>query len=148
MNLFHDADISNIINELNMGRIFDDTVMNTIVKSFGAKFGTGISARQGIVQDLNRCHVRNISHIRRLSTPLPAGSKSLAPRKLPVLNGDLLSYKSPDGGNVGIINHLAIIARVTNNIDENDIYNALMDTDVYKLDNVFLPNFIILQKYF
>ena len=28
--------------------------MATIVKSFGARFGTGVSARQGIVQDLNR----------------------------------------------------------------------------------------------
>ena len=28
--------------------------MDDIVKSFGASFGTGISKKQGIVQDLNR----------------------------------------------------------------------------------------------
>ena len=145
-----DADISNIINELNMGRIFDDTVMNTIVKSFGAKFGTGISARQGIVQDLNRnVMLGTLSHIRRLSTPLPAGSKSLGPRKLHSSQwGFVCPTESPDGGNVGIINHLAIIARVTTNIDEDDIYNALMDTDVYKLDNVSSPEFYNSTKVF
>ena len=33
--------------------IFDNNIMNQIIsRSFGSVFGTGISARQGIVQDL------------------------------------------------------------------------------------------------
>ena len=145
-----DVDISNIINDLNMGRIFDDTVMNTIVKSFGAKFGTGVSARQGIVQDLNRnVMLGTLSHIRRLSTPMPAGSKSLGPRKLHSSQwGFVCPTESPDGGNVGIINHLAIIARVTTTIDESDIYDALMDADVYNLQNTPSSEFYNSTKVF
>ena len=57
--------------------------METIVKSFGATFGTNLSKRQGIVQDLNRnVMLGTLSHVRRLSNPLPPGSKSLGPRKL------------------------------------------------------------------
>ena len=118
-----DSDISNIINPLNLTKIFDNNVMNTITKSFGARFGTGISSRQGIVQDLNRnVMLGTLSHIRRLSTPLPAGSKTFGPRKLHNSQwGFVCPTESPDGGNVGIINHLSIIARVTNNISEINI---------------------------
>ena len=78
-----DPDISTIIHDMNLTNIFDNSIMNTIVKSFGARFGTGISSRQGIVQDLNRnVMLGTLSHIRRLSYPLPSGSKSIGPRKL------------------------------------------------------------------
>ena len=57
--------------------------MDSISKSFGASFGTGVSSRKGIVQDLNRISMLGtLSHIRRLSYPLPAGSKTIGPRKL------------------------------------------------------------------
>ena len=69
-------DFSNIINEQNFRRIFDSAIMDSINKSFGASFGTGLSARKGIVQDLNRISMLGtLSHIRRLSYPLPSGSK-------------------------------------------------------------------------
>ena len=110
--------------------------MDSINKSFGARFGTGISSRQGIVQDLNRnAMLGTLSHIRRLSTPLPSGSKTVGPRKLHNHNGVLFVQQSPDGGNVGIINHLSIIARVTNNISETGLYDALIDAELIKLEN-------------
>ena len=79
--------------------------MDKITKSFGARFGTGISSRQGIVQDLNRnVMLGTLSHTRRLSTPLPSGSKTLGPRKLHNSQwGFVCPSESPDGGNVGII---------------------------------------------
>ena len=68
--------------------------MDDIVKSFGASFGTGISKKQGIVQDLNRnVMLGTLSHVRRLSTPLPSGSKTLGPRKLHIFSmGISMSY--------------------------------------------------------
>ena len=58
---------------MNLSKIFDNRVMDTIVKSFGARFGTGLSSRQGIVQDLNRnVMLGTLSHIRRLSYPSAA----------------------------------------------------------------------------
>ena len=69
--------------------------MNQISKSFGSVFGSGVSAKQGIVQDLNRNSMLGaLSHIRRLITPLAAGSKTIGPRKLHgVSMGVCLSYR-------------------------------------------------------
>ena len=132
------SEISNIINNFNIGKIFDSSIMETIVRSFGARFGTGISGRQGIVQDLNRnVMLGTLSHIRRISYPLPAGSKAIGPRKLHNSQwGFVCPSESPDGGNVGIINHLSILARVTTNIEEEYIYEALIDGDIIRLDSV------------
>ena len=59
-------DITNIINEDNTKKIFNIKVMETLEKSFGAVFGTALSGRQGIVQDLNRLSMLGaLSHIRR-----------------------------------------------------------------------------------
>ncbi len=122
-------DFSNIINETNFKRIFDSKIMDNISKSFGASFGTGISSRKGIVQDLNRISMLGtLSHIRRLSYPMEAGSKTIGPRKLHNSQwGFVCPSESPDGGNVGIINHLTIIAKVSINIEEEGIYDALID---------------------
>ena len=133
------VDISNVINNVNKDSIFNSRIMDDIVKSFGASFGTGISKKQGIVQDLNRnVMLGTLSHVRRLSTPLPSGSKTLGPRKLHNSQWGLVCpIESPDGGNVGIINHLSIMAKVTTNISEEGIIKALKDMDV-----LFIENFI------
>ena len=117
-------DFSLIINEMNVNKIFQNTVMNTIVKSFGAKFGTGLSARDGVVQDLNRnVMLGTLSHTKRLLTPLPAGSKAIGHRKLHNTQfGFVCPTESPDGGNVGIINHFAsVMARVTSKYLKNHL---------------------------
>lgn len=145
------TDISMIINDMNYMKILDNKIMKTFPKSFGATFGTGLSARQGIVQDLNRnVMLGTLSHTRRILNPLPSGSKSIGPRKLANSQwGMICPTESPDGGNVGIINHLSIIARVTTNIDENGIFQAMKDggmlllkdainKDIYISTNVFL----------
>ena len=138
-----DSDISNIINQLNVSNVFDNSIMNSITKSFGARFGTGISSRQGIVQDLNRnVMLGTLSHIRRLSTPLPAGSKTIGPRKLHNSQwGFVCPTESPDGSNVGIINHLTIIARVTTNINESNLLKAMYDYDVQPLEDTIYKEF-------
>ena len=131
-------DFSNIINEQNFKRIFDSKIMDNISKSFGASFGTGVSSRQGIVQDLNRISMLGtLSHIRRLSYPLPSGSKTIGPRKLHNSQwGFVCPSESPDGGNVGIINHLTIIAKVSIHIEEDGIYNALLDHKMIPLKDI------------
>ena len=74
-----------IINKNNIDSIFDRKIMDNITKSFGSVFGTGISGRQGIVQDLNRNSLlATTSHIRRLVTPLPPGSKTFGPRNFQI----------------------------------------------------------------
>lgn len=135
--------ISEIINEINKDAIFNSKVMDDIVKSFGASFGTGISKKQGIVQDLNRnVMLGTLSHVRRLSTPLPSSSKTFGPRKLHNSQwGIICPIESPDGGNVGIINHLAIIAKVTTNISEDGIIEALKDMDILFLESIISDDY-------
>ena len=132
-----DDKVSDLINDNNKSKMFDISMMEYITKSFGARFGTNISGRQGIVQDINRnTMLGTLSHIRRLSFPLPAGSKSLGPRKLHNSQwGFVCPIDSPDGGNVGIINHLSIMAKVSTNISETGIIECLTDINLLFIEN-------------
>ncbi len=134
----YDEDIVKIINEQNTVKIFNPSTMDTIIKSFGSVFGTSFSGRKGIVQDLNRnVMLGTLSHVRRLSYPLPAGSKNDIPRKLHNSQwGFVCPTESPDGGNVGIINHLSIMALVSFNISELGIYDALLDHGLISIQNI------------
>lgn len=133
----YDGDITNIINELNTKKIFNCGTMDNIVKSFGAVFGSSLSGRKGIVQDLNRnVMLGTLSHLRRLSTPLPSGSKSLGPRKLHSSQwGFVCPTESPDGGNVGIINHMSIMAQISFNVSPVGIYDVLMEHGLIDIKN-------------
>ena len=132
-----DDKVSDLINDNNKSKMFDISMMEYITKSFGARFGTNISGRQGIVQDINRnTMLGTLSHIRRLSFPLPSGSKSLGPRKLHNSQwGFVCPIDSPDGGNVGIINHLSIMAKVSTNISETGIIECLTDINLLFIEN-------------
>lgn len=130
-------DIMNLVSEENRTKIFNPKCMETFVRSFGSAFGTGVSARQGIVQDLNRnAALGTLSHIRRLSYPLPAGSKTIGPRKLHNSQwGFVCPSESPDGGNVGIINHLSIFSQVSFNVAEGGLRDALQDHGMIPLES-------------
>tara|TARA_B100000900_G_scaffold12537_2_gene10096 strand:- start:1630 stop:5388 length:3759 start_codon:yes stop_codon:yes gene_type:complete len=132
-----DDKVSDLINDNNKSKMFDISMMEYITKSFGARFGTNISGRQGIVQDINRnTMLGTLSHIRRLSFPLPSGSKSLGPRKLHNSQwGFVCPIDSPDGGNVGIINHLSIMAKVSTNISETGIIECLTDINLLFIED-------------
>ena len=145
-----DKNLSNIINDNNLNVIFNNSTMESITKSFGARFGTAISSRQGIVQDLNRnVMLGTLSHIRRLSYPLPAGSKAIGPRKLHNSQwGFVCPTESPDGGNVGIINHLSIIAKVTTNISEDSIIKCLKDINLLFIDDIIIDDLYVNTKVF
>ena len=127
----------NLINDNNKSKMFDISMMEYITKSFGARFGTNISGRQGIVQDINRnTMLGTLSHIRRLSFPLPATSKTIGPRKLHNSQwGFVCPIDSPDGGNVGIINHLSIMAKVSTNISETGIIECLTDINLLFIED-------------
>jgi len=142
--------IYNIINDSNKTDVFNYTIIDNIHKSFGSVFGTGISGKQGIVQDLNRISMLGtLSHIRRLSTPLLSGSKTIGPRKLHNSQwGFICPTESPDGGNVGIINHLSIISSVSFNISEDGIYNSLIDHNMIELNDIIYEDLYYCTKIF
>ena len=130
-------DIKNLINDDNSKKVFNPKSLDNIVKSFGSVFGTGLSGRQGIVQDLNRnAMLGTLSHTRRILNQLPPGSKSLGPRKLHNSQyGFVCPTESPDGGNVGIINHLSIVSKISFNVSESNIYEALTDVGLIPLND-------------
>ena len=131
-------DVKNLINTDNVKKVFNARSMDVIVKSFGSVFGTKLSGKQGIVQDLNRnAMLGTLSHTRRISNPLPAGSKSIGPRKLHNSQwGFICPSESPDGGNVGIINHLSISTKISFNIAETNIHDALVDNGLLGLNDI------------
>jgi DNA-directed RNA polymerase II subunit RPB2 len=131
-------DVKNLINTDNVKKVFNARSMDVIVKSFGSVFGTKLSGKQGIVQDLNRnAMLGTLSHTRRISNPLPAGSKSIGPRKLHNSQwGFICPSESPDGGNVGIINHLSISTQISFNIAETNIHDALVDNGLLGLNDI------------
>ena len=143
-------DIFNIINTDNFNSIFDNSIMNDINKSFGSTFGTGISARQGIVQDLNRLSMLGaLSHVRRLVTPLPAGSKTMGPRKLHNSQwGFICPTESPDGANTGLYNHLSIISTISFNISGDGIYDCLIEHNMLNLNEIVCSDIYIYTKIF
>ena len=145
-----DTDIIDIVNIENKSSVFNNSIMNYILKSFGSKFGTGISARQGIVQDLNRnCMLGTVSHLRRIITDLPAGSKATGPRKLNNSQwGFICPTESPDGGNTGIVNHLTIISSVTSNGNIFYIKELLVDLHVMLLENIIIDDLYTYTKVF
>ena len=78
-----------------------------------------------------------LSHTRRILNPLPPGSKSLGPRKLHNSQyGFVCPTESPDGGNVGIINHLSIVSKISFNVSESNIYDALTDVGLISLNDI------------
>ena len=75
--------------------------------------------------------------MRRLSYPLPSGSKMIGPRKLHNSQwGFVCPSESPDGSNVGIINHLSIMTQVSFNVSSNEILKALIDEGLILLNNI------------
>ena len=145
-----EKNLANLINDNNIKILFNNSALESITKSFGARFGTAISSRQGIVQDLNRAvMLGTLSHIRRISYPLPAGSKTFGPRKLHNSQwGFVCPTESPDGGNVGIINHLSIIAKVTTNISESGILECLKDINLLFISDIIIDNLYSYVKVF
>ena len=56
--------------------------------------------------------------------------------------------QSPDGGNVGIINHLSIIAKVTTNISETGILQCLKDIEILFINDSIIDDLYNKLKYF
>jgi len=140
-----------MIHEKNMRTIFNYTIIeNDLNKSFRTTWGTGISATDGVVQDINRnTLLGTTATLRRVTFPLPSGSKAIGPRKL---HGSQWGYicpsESPDGGNVGIVNHLAFTASVSFWVNPAGIMRCLHDLNLIPLDFVVPDDCYFLTKIF
>jgi len=94
-------------------------VENGFRKAFKGDWGAEIhTKREGVLQSLNRLSYNSfISHLRKVNLPLDSSSKLVGPH---LLHGSQWGYldpiDTPDGGEVGIHKHMAIMCKITDHI--------------------------------
>jgi DNA-directed RNA polymerase II subunit RPB2 len=93
-------------------------------KAFKGDWGAEVhTKREGVIQSLNRLSYNSfISHLRKVNLPLDSSSKLVGPH---LLHGSQWGYldpiDTPDGGEVGIHKHMAIMCKITDHISVYDI---------------------------
>ena len=98
-------------------------------KAFKGDWGSAAHNKKvGIVQDLDRLSFNSaLSQRRKLNLPLDDSAKVTGPR---LLHGSQIYYidpvDTPDGGNIGLHKHLAILTKVTNHIPSAKLINWLL----------------------
>ncbi|PNH12589.1 DNA-directed RNA polymerase II subunit RPB2 [Tetrabaena socialis] len=110
----HSGNFEQMINASNFKRIFDSTLIDRgMISSF--KGAWNAYNREGVVQDLNRQSYQTyMSHVRRVSTVMGREVKLVAPHLLYAAPwGAVCPVDSPDGANVGLLKHFAIMCHLT-----------------------------------
>ena len=104
--------------ELNYKEFFAERIVESgFRKGFKGNWGSEEhTKRMGLVQDLNRLSYNAaVSHLRKVNLPLDASAKIIAPRFLHSSQWGIIDpVDTPDGGNVGLHKHLALMAKITN----------------------------------
>ena len=110
------SDLSGMINtyknEIFRERIIEKGFSKAFKGNWGAKPTT---KRIGVVQDLNRLSFNGyLAHLRKTNLPLDSSAKVTGPRLLHGSQwGFLDPLDTPDGGNIGLHKHLAIMTQVS-----------------------------------
>jgi len=93
-------------------RIVESGVRKAFKGNWGAEAHT---KRVGVVQDLNRLSWNTfMSHLRKINLPLDASAKVVGPRHLNSSQwGFIDPVDTPDGGNIGLHKHMAIVTHIT-----------------------------------
>jgi len=103
--------------EDNVSEFFKDRVVESgFRKAFKGNWGAKPhTKREGIIQDINRLSWNSfMSQLRKINIPFDPSSKIVGPRLLHASQwGYLDPVDTPDGGNVGLHNHLALSALIT-----------------------------------
>ena len=114
---YQNADFLNLIIEnqslIFNSRITEDGFRRAFKGDWGAEAHT---KRPGALQDLSRLSFfSTVAQLRKTNTPIAAdGAKIVGPRLLNATQwGILCPIHSPDGGNVGLHKHLAILTHIT-----------------------------------
>lgn len=130
----------NVVTESNFERVFPAGIIHEgLYKSMKGKWGlTGDPSEQGIVQDLSRLsYVSYVSHVRRVNTPIDRSIKLVEPHRLDSPQfGMMCPIESPDGGNIGLLKHMAATCEITRESSREDMLACLDDLDTVPLRDV------------
>ena len=114
---YQNKDFLNLIID-NQVKIFNNLIVEAgFKKAFKGDWGAESHTKKpGVLQDLTRLsYFSSIAQLRKTNTPIGSdGAKVLAPRFINSTQwGIICPIHSPDGGNVGLHNHLTIMAHIT-----------------------------------
>lgn len=124
----------NIINKMNINKIFKSTIIESGLKYALATGNWGIKpvkAKQGVAQVLNRMSYNSsISHLRRINTPIEKSGKLIQPRKLHTTQyGVICPSETPEGSSVGLVKNLSILANITISSNSHHIRDILRENN-------------------
>jgi DNA-directed RNA polymerase II subunit RPB2 len=122
-------------------KIFDSQIVSAFIKkSFKGKWG--VLDVEGVVQDLNRLsYIGYISHVRRVNTPMDRSLKLVTPHRSDASQwGYMCPIESPDGGNIGLLKHLATGCDISEEQDEDDMMKCLLYNGVQSLRHLYCTN--------
>ena len=133
------SDLSIMIYKL-YAEVFRKRIVETgFHKAFKGKWGaTEHTKKVGIVQDLTRLsHNGMLDHLRKTSLPMDSSVKLVAPRVLHGSQWGIIDpIDTPDGGNIGLHKHLAMLTLVTTSISREPIIKWLRtNTTMRELTN-------------
>jgi DNA-directed RNA polymerase beta subunit len=90
--------------------------------------GTWIGGRKGVSQRMDRMNqLATLSHLQRVVSPLSAAQENFEARSLHSTHlGRLCPTETPEGSNIGLRKNLALLARVTHEVDEQALTEKLV----------------------
>lgn len=147
-------DISGLIRMDNIPYIFQHEIIEDgMRKSLKGSWGIGANnteVKQGLVQDLSRfSYIGAMSHLRRVNTPMDPTSKLVAPHRLHTSQwGIMCPCESPDGGSIGLLKNLAIMAHITFDMNPKNIQKCLQDHDLINIENASFEELDVHTKVF
>ena len=118
--------LTSLVNAGNVRRIFrHDILTDGMMRSMRGSWGDAGEAKpgkessgagmDGVVQDLSRTsYLTYLAHVRRINNPIDRGVKMAEPHKLIGSQwGIVCPVDSPDGPNVGLLKHMAMLSSMT-----------------------------------
>ena len=120
--------LTSLVNESNVRTLFPARIVTEgMMRSMRGRWGAeaevrpgqaesgGGGAKAGVVQDLSRTsYMTYLAHVRRVNNPIPRGVKVAEPHKLLGSQwGVFCPIDSPDGPNIGLLKHVALLCAFT-----------------------------------
>ncbi len=89
--------------------------------------GNWVGGRKGVSQRIQRLNYLNtLSHLQRVVSPLNSSQENFQARELHATHlGRLCPSETPEGTNIGLRKNLAMLARVSRQLNNEEILNAL-----------------------
>ena len=115
----------------NHGRFFQDKIIhNGFQKAFKGNWGAySHTKRIGAIQPLNRLSYNSaLSHLRKINLDIDSSSKMTGPHKLHSSQWGVIDpVDTPDGGNVGLHKHMALMCGITHHMDDTPLIQWIFD---------------------